>query len=136
MSEENIERLRRAYERTEDGKNFGAILELLAPDVELVVSGHDPNAGVWHGHEGVIAFFASWAEVWEEWEFHPEQSVVVNDSQVAIGWYQRGKGRASGIEVVNHPAHLWTFRDGLAVRWMICHSLEDALAAADQTSSP
>ena len=34
----------------------------------------------------------------------------------------------------NHPAHLWTFKDGLAVRWQIFPSIEDALSAAESTA--
>ena len=131
MAEDHLERLKRAYAGVKDGTNPGAILELLAPDVEFVVSGKDPNAGVRHGHAGVIEFFTSWDDAWEQWEFHPEEFVAVGEHQVVIGFRQRARGRTSGIEVENHPAQLWTFRDGLAVRWEIFPSIEEALRSAE-----
>jgi ketosteroid isomerase-like protein len=133
VAEDHLERLKRAFELA-DVRNPEAIFELLAPDVEFIVSGKDPTAGVWHGHAGVVEFFTSWGESWEKWEAHPERFVAVGENQVAVGFHQRARGRVSGIDVENHPAHLWTFRDGLAVRWEIHPSMDDALSAAEPAS--
>jgi len=46
-----------------------------------------------------------------------------------VRWNGRGKG--SGLEIEATGAHLWTFRDGLAVRFDVYRDREEAGAALE-----
>jgi ketosteroid isomerase-like protein len=130
VSEENVEALRHLFELVGDGENPEVLYELLDPDVEFVLTDADLNAGPHRGHDGVRRYFRSWAGTWSEWHFRPERLVAVGDNQVAVDLHQRGRGRASGVEVKSRLGQLWTFRDGLVVRWENFRTFEEALSAA------
>ena len=51
-------------------------------------------------------------------------------SQVAVRVHFEGTGRESGARVTADVGQLWTFRDGVAVRFEIFPSMDEALAAA------
>ena len=129
--DENVEALRRLFELVGDGENPEALYGLLDPDIEFVVTEQDLNAGTYRGHDGVRRYFRSWAGTWSEWHFGPQQLVAVGEDQVAVDLHQRARGRASGVEVESRLGQLWTFRDGLVVRWENFASFEEALSAAD-----
>jgi ketosteroid isomerase-like protein len=116
VSAENVERLRRLFELVGEGENPEALYELLDPAVEMTLFGDELNAGVHIGHEGVRNFFRDWAGTWETWHFEPTQ-LIDEGERVIVDLYQRGRGRGSGVEVENRIGQLWTFRDGLVVRW-------------------
>jgi ketosteroid isomerase-like protein len=132
MSRENVEALRRLYALVgEGGENPEALYELLDPSVEFVTVSDDLEAGRYVGHAGVREYFRKWAGTWESWHFHPERLIDAGDGRVVVGLYQRVRGKGSGVEVENRPAQVWTFRDGLVVRWENFATLADALEAVD-----
>jgi ketosteroid isomerase-like protein len=130
MSEENVEALRRLFALVGEGGNPEALYELLDPSVELIIPPSDIDAGRYAGHAGVRRYFRRWAGTWESWHFHPESLVDAGDDRVVVGLYQRARGKGSGVEVENRPGQVWTFRDGLVVRWENYSTLAEALAAA------
>ena len=103
--------------------------ELLHPDIELVMQPGDLEAGRYVGHAAVRGFFRRWAGTWEYWHLHPERLIDVGDDRVVVGLYQSGRGRGSGVEVESHSGQVWTFRDGIVVRWESFDSLSEALEA-------
>ena len=130
MSQENVDALRRAFERFLAGSSdFGG--ELVDPDVvwdasEMVAPG---LSGVYHGREGVAQFWREWLAAWESVEFRFEL-VDAGDSVVAL-FDQRMRGRTSGIEIdFGRYAHVYTFRDGLIVHWKLYRDQDAALEAA------
>jgi ketosteroid isomerase-like protein len=129
MSAENVERIRRLFELVGDGENPEALYELLDPAVEMTVAATDLDAGTYVGHAGVRRYFRRWAGTWEGWHFEPVQLVDDGD-RVIVDLYQRGRGKGSGAEVENRPGQIWTFRDGLVVRWDNFTSFAEALDAA------
>ena len=57
---------------------------------------------------------------------------TVNRSPIP-GWVSEAwEVRQSGIEIDRRGAHLWTFRDGKAVRWRICATNVDPRRAPAQ----
>ena len=130
MSQENVETLRRLFGLVGDGDNPEALYELLDPDVEFVMPAWDINGGLYVGHAGVREFFRRWAGTWESWHFHPERLIDVGDGRVVVDLFSRGRGKGSGVEVENRPGQVWTFRNGLVVRWENYSTLAEALKAA------
>jgi ketosteroid isomerase-like protein len=128
MSQENVDRLRPAFDNFLAGKSeFGT--ELLHPEVEWDASDLVFDlSGVSHGAEAVQQYWRDWLAAWETVQFEYEL-VDVGDRVVAL-IDQRMRGRSSGIEVpLGKYAHVYTFRDGLIVHWKLYGSQSEALKA-------
>jgi ketosteroid isomerase-like protein len=130
MSQENVERLRAAFEKFLSGSSdFGA--ELLSPDVEwdaTDVGGLPDLQGAYRGPEAVKQYWRDWLAAWKTVQFDYEL-IDGGDCVVAL-IDQRMQGRASGIDVpFGKYAHIYTFRDGLIVHWKVYMSQSQALKA-------
>jgi len=129
MSRENVEFVRAAFETFLAGRSdFG--VELLDPDVEWDASEIPaPDiGGVYRGPEGVRQFWREWLAAWETVQF--EYRLVDAGDRVLALIDQRMRGRSTGIEVpLGEYAHVYTFRDGLIVRWKAYMSQSDGLQA-------
>jgi ketosteroid isomerase-like protein len=129
MSQENVNRLRSAFEAFLAGKSeFG--VELLDPEVEWDAS--DEFAldigGVYRGVAAVQQFWRDWLAAWETVQFEYEL-FDAGDRVVAL-IDQRMRGRSTGIEVAfGKYAHVYTFKDGLIVHWKLFMSQSEALEA-------
>lgn len=127
MSQENVERLRTAFEAFLAGKSdFGT--ELLHPEVEwdaTELTAPDIT-GMHHGPEGVREFWRQWLAAWETVQFDYEL-VETGDSVVAL-MDQRMRGRSTHMDVpFGKYAQVYTFSDGLIVHWKGFMSQADAL---------
>jgi ketosteroid isomerase-like protein len=84
---------------------------------------------VYHGHEGVRAFWRRWFAAWETASFEYEEFIDAGDSVVAI-LSQRMRGRTSGVELEwNSYAQIWTVQDGQIVRVEFFPTRSEALEA-------
>ena len=64
----------------------------------------------------------------------PEEFIDAGDDQVLVFSREGGRGRGSGAEVMTQPtAHLWTIRNGRAVRMQSYWERTEALEAAGLT---
>ncbi|HSJ16490.1 MAG TPA: nuclear transport factor 2 family protein [Solirubrobacterales bacterium] len=127
MSQQNVDRFRRIYERWYEDRRLGP--DLLADDVEWVNPQDAVEPGVRKGrdsfNEAIQSVFAAWDEV----RFETERIIDTDDDVVALG-HVRGHGRATGIEVARDHGEIWTFRDGKVIRLRWFHSQSETLAAA------
>jgi ketosteroid isomerase-like protein len=73
------------------------------------------NPMTYVGIEGARRWFADMDEVWEQFRFESAELIDAGDRVVVIGRLV-GKGKASGIEVEQPIAVVWTVRDGRIVR--------------------
>lgn len=131
---ENVEIVRRVFGAVARG-DAAAVLSYYHPEVEW-----DHTAGpvrdlmggpqVWHGHDGLRAWFREWYEAWENMEPDLVEVVDVGDQVVSVLDY-RGRGRASGIEVtIPRMAGLWTIENGAVTRVAWFSTRDEALEAA------
>lgn len=88
-------------------------------DIEL---NPDPEAhwvgvgAVYRGHEGIRSYMAAVYEAFEDYRPEVEELIDVGDRVLTLA-IEHGRGRGSGAEVEsNRTAHLWTMRNGRAVR--------------------
>jgi ketosteroid isomerase-like protein len=110
MSEENVELVRRAYAEFEGGR-FSA--DFLDPEI---------------GHEGVERYLDKVYEAFDDYRMVPEEFIDAGDDQVLVFSREGGRGKGSGAKVETHPtAHLWTVRDGKAIRMQSYWERSDAL---------
>ena len=125
MTEANVEALRRGYEALNRG-DLSNVIELLDPDIEWHEPGDSPEAGTHQGRDSFESFFRSWIDSFDEFRVEPEQVIERGDDLLAIV-RQSGRGRVSGVGVEVRIAHVWTVRDGVAVRWETVPDPEQAL---------
>ena len=129
MSQENVEKCRRAYEAFNRGDS-GGMVAYLAAEFEFVSTGAVPDArGVYRGAEGWIDFLG-----WLRSEFE-EPRVEINElteagDQVLVSVTLRGRGKQSGVDTTWDHWHLWTVQDGKVVRGRAFTSKPEALEAA------
>ena len=101
--------------------------DIFDPDIEQRGYGW-PEVRATRGLEGLSSHMTGWLESWERpFVIKADEFIEAGDRiAVLIRWQGRGKG--SGMALESEGAHLWTFRDGKAVRYEVYRSREDALA--------
>src|SRR5215212_3444485 len=136
MSQENVDRLRVAYEGLDRPETVRAVVEagdseLFAPDFELhQTSDVIGTKGVFRG--GPDAFRKSLSEVQEAFEdltFRAEKFLEAPDGEIVVFVHVRTRGRGSGVETDARIAHVWTFRDDKATRMVVVIDRAAALEA-------
>jgi len=131
MSQENVELVRGAFEDFLSGKKeFGA--GLAHPDIEWDASELSAVldiSPVYHGPDGVRAFWREWLSAWEAVLF--EYELVDAGDKVVVLIDQHMRGRSTGIDVpMGRYAQVYTVRDGQFVHWKVYMDQSEALAAA------
>jgi ketosteroid isomerase-like protein len=95
-------------------RDLDGALAFLAPDCELHAAGTAAAAGhssPYRGHDGVRAYFADVAAVWEELVLHAEDFRVVPGSVIVIGHVS---ARRDGQPLYRSIVWTWRLRNGLA----------------------
>ena len=128
MTRPNVEVVRRIYEAISK-RDMGGVLEQMAPDIEIVQSEEVPWGGSYRGHEGAGAFTAKLVGAVTS-AVTVERFVDAGSSVVAIG-RTRGTVNATGAVFDVPIAHVWTLRDGKAVRVHYCIDNPTMRAALD-----
>ncbi len=132
MSEQNVDLARHGYEALAAGE-IERVLELLDPDVLVEVhTGRPDLPETLHGHAGFLENLMGLTEVFEDIEIEPEEFIDLEDNLV-VPISTIGRGRASGIKVENRVVHIWTIRDGKAIRFRVYGTRREALAALGLT---
>src|SRR5687767_14280664 len=126
MSDENVEKLRRAYEAFNRG-DFDAAIEITQPDFEFVRAGGQGSV------KGAAAFRA-WMEpdAFVDLRLEPLE-FRARGTKVLVHARSRARGAGSGIELDLTNWAVWTFdEDGLATRveGFLDHEKDNALEAA------
>jgi ketosteroid isomerase-like protein len=110
----DVERVQELYEAFRK-RNLGAILLLMAKDVEIAQSAELPWGGVYRGHEGVRQLLGKLAEHLDQ-RLEIECFIDAGDRVVAVG-RTVGKARATNLEFDVPVAHVWTLQDSLITRF-------------------
>jgi ketosteroid isomerase-like protein len=130
MSQENVEVIRRMYERwLEDDPS---LFEAFDPEIELYP---DPGAdwvGVddtYRGHDGVRAYMRQVYEALEDYRPEIEELRDEGDKVITLA-IEHGRGRGSGAVVeARKTAHVWTMRANKAIRLDLYLDRDRALRA-------
>jgi ketosteroid isomerase-like protein len=124
MSQENVEAMRRGYERWRASGEIRAHADLVW-DVSRLGW---PDQQLYHGPAGANQFNAEWADAWDGWELEAEDYIDAGGCVVVIV-NQRGRSKATGIPVEMRFAQVWSFRDGQAIRMQMYANVDEALEA-------
>lgn len=129
MSQENVEKCRRAYEAFNRGDLEGMVADL-APDFEYVSTGGIPGAdAVYQGPDGLTDFVGWMRDEFEEPRIEVHE-LTDSGNEVLAEVILRGRGKQSGVETSWHIWHMWWMRDGRVVRGQAFRSRDDARDAA------
>jgi ketosteroid isomerase-like protein len=135
MSRENVEVVRTLLEEFAHRQHERAF-EFYDPEIEWDASRMarvlpDDVSAVYHGHDGVRAYWRNWLSAWSDIDFELQDVVDGGDEVVALIRNQRQWGRQSGIVTEVPPYGLvFTIRGGKVVRWRAYPDQESALQAA------
>jgi ketosteroid isomerase-like protein len=127
---EPLEKLRALYAEWARG-DFSR--EIFHDDVTTRMVGWLELSPAIQGKDEVVARMGEWLSAWE----HPlvieaDEFIESGDRILAlVRW--RGRGRGSGVEMEAEGAHIWTLREGLAVRWDVYRDRDEARAAMKET---
>jgi uncharacterized protein len=128
MSDEAFEVIRDAYEALNRG-DWEALSRVTHPDIEWETDPRLPNAGIYRGREEIRRFVEDQAAPFDRSVTEPER-LFANGDQVVVLVRVRRRVRDSTAEIALRVAHLWTIRDGKAVRGQAFAERERAFDAA------
>jgi ketosteroid isomerase-like protein len=119
VAADDVPTIRRMYERwiAGDEEAVYAVLDgeiVLNPDPEAFWVGVNEE---YRGHDGVRRYMSAVYEAFEDYRPEVEEIRDAGRGRVLTLAIEHGRGRGSGAEVqAAKTAHLWTMRDGRAVR--------------------
>lgn len=113
MSRQDIDTLRNVYERWGRGDFWTP--EVFDPEVEVVWATGVLDVEPTRGLAGLEAGLREWFKAWDEMRMHADELIEVGDRVLAL-LTTFGRGRGSSIETTGKYAHVWTMRDGKAIR--------------------
>jgi ketosteroid isomerase-like protein len=128
----NEETLREGYAHFNDG-DMEWLLDQVDPEIVWEDAPEIPGAKTYRGEVAVRKFLLSFARLWEEIRFEPEELRVGDDTVVAF-CRLRGRGRSSGADVSQRVGHIWEFRSGRVIRVRTFLDWEQAAKAAGITA--
>jgi ketosteroid isomerase-like protein len=140
MSQENVEIVRRIY-AVLDVSVPGSVSTVSVPtepfgmlidsEIEWNFPREFPDlAEPYYGYEGAKQYRRKIAEVLDDYRMEPERFIDAGDDRVLVFSREGGRGKGSGAEVFTHlTAHIWTLKDGKAVRMQSIWERADALEA-------
>jgi ketosteroid isomerase-like protein len=140
MSQENVEIVRRIYAVMDlsvpgsvstIGGPLESIRNVIDPGIEWQGPREFPDlAETVYGYEGMAGYAAKIAEALDDYRMVPERFIDAGGDHVLVFSREGGRGKGSGAEVETHlTAHLWTLKDGKAIRMQSYWERADALEA-------
>lgn len=128
MSADNLELVRDAYEAANRG-DWDALFRLAGPEIEWETDPRLPNAGIYRGRQEIQRFLDDQAAAFDRTLFEPER-LFANGDKVLVLLRVRRRLAQSTAELELRIAHLWTVREGKAVRGQAFAERERAFEAA------
>jgi ketosteroid isomerase-like protein len=125
---ENREKLRTLYDEWAAGDFSRSDIFDPAVELESFGMGERLTAG---GIDELITSMAHWLSAWDRpLRLEAEELIGSGDRILAlVRW--RGRGKGSGIEMDAEGAHMWTFRDGLVIRFEVYRDRDEARGALE-----
>jgi ketosteroid isomerase-like protein len=111
-------------------RSFVENADLIDPDIVWDVSRVElPEAASYTGRGELLDFAELWEESFTAEHVEARELLDAGDSVVVVV-HHRGRGKASGIEIAQDFAMVWTIRERRAVRVVMYPTREEAVEAA------
>jgi ketosteroid isomerase-like protein len=124
--------LHEVYDEWSRGEFFGRG-DFYCDDVEMTFSEQYPEPQTHRGLREIAEMQITWLRAWDDYTVSAEQIEAVGD-QVVVRNRIRGRGKGSGIEIDDHNALVFSFRDGRIARMLLYRDFESAVKAAEDGS--
>jgi ketosteroid isomerase-like protein len=128
MPNENIDIVKRGYDAWNRG-DLAGVLELVDPSFEWHEATEVPGGVHVYTRDQFESYLVSLWRLWESFRLEPQELREAGDLVVA-DVLERARGRASGVEVTQRFAHVWTMRDRRACRMRAFLDKGEAMRAA------
>ena len=128
MSEGNVAIVRRGYAAWNRG-DFDQISRMVADSFEWREASEVPGAGTQRGRAEFNHYLRSFSHFWHKFEFEPIEIRDAGDRVLAVVT-ERGRSAHNDIDVSQLFMHVWTLREGKAVRLEGFYDKAAALEAA------
>ena len=112
-----------------NARDRGAIMALSAPDIVV-----GTTVEAYRGPEAVLEWLDEGDDAFDDFSVELLE-VEELAGHVLASMRQRGRGKASGAEVDHHFTHVWTLRDGRAIRLQSFARHDDAVRYARRATS-
>ena len=129
MSEENVEIVRRAFERMNAG-DIDGFLRFCEMDLEFRDLPALPGSGVFIGHDAMRGWYAKVEEAFENLRFEIEEYIATTSNHVLMPSRAVGRGRGSGADVELAFSAVATMRNGKLAKLIVYEDHAEALEAA------
>lgn len=126
IARDRLDRLRAMYVEWARG-DFTGHRDLFDRDFVFRLRPEFPDAGVYHGPEGMAEYLRLFLAAWTDLTITAGEFTEAGDS-VVVAVHQRGAGRESGIGTELQYWQVWTFRGQKVVRLEAIRERADALA--------
>ena len=125
---EQLEKLEELYEEWSRGDYSRS--DLFAPEIKMKSFGMAESIGA-DSYDEFVDVMRGWLGAWERPLTVSAEKFIESGDRilVLIAWLGRGKG--SGVQIEGQGAHLWKFREGLAVCCGVYRDRDEARAALE-----
>jgi len=128
MSKENVELVGRLNDVFNE-RSFLENADLIDPEMVWDMSRIPlPDSALFTGQPGFLEFVNAWTESFASERIDAEEMIDAAD-RVVVMVRHSGRGKASGIEIDQRFAMVWTLRDSRAIRMDMYPTREEALKA-------
>lgn len=134
MASENLEIVKRGFVAFNE-RGIAGIIPLIHSDFEATTPpslASEPDT--YRGPDGIRRWFDSFDEVMDEIRWEPHRFREVGD-RVVVEFTLRARGKTTGLDFGQDAVMVWEIRDGMASRLDLFQSLDEALVAAEGSSS-
>jgi ribose 5-phosphate isomerase A len=126
----DLSKLKSLYERWGRG-DFSRSDELMNPgEIEMRSFGFGETM-VGKGAEEIARTLRKWLSAWERPLIIETSGFETSGNRILVLVKWKGRGKGSGVEMDAGGAHIWEFRDGLAVRFEIYRDPAEARSALE-----
>ena len=127
MSRENVDLIQRVWEAWER-RDEAAMRTLMDPDIVVVQLPDQPDVSTYRGPEGALRAVAEWIGAWDNYAVERRDIREVGDA-VVVSARQRGRGRASGVQMEADVYFVFSVAGEKITRWQMFSSEREALEA-------
>jgi ketosteroid isomerase-like protein len=125
VTSENLELVRSTFTAWERG-DFRSD-EWAHPDIEYVQA-DGPEPGTWVGLTALTEGYQEFVRAWEEFLTEADEYRQLDNERVLVLFHRTGRGKASGLELVQHGAHVYHVCDGRVKQLITYWDRDRALA--------
>jgi uncharacterized protein len=125
MSQENVEVVRRAWERWNAG-DLDSLVELIIPETEFIPLRSQLEGVSYRGPEGMRQFARDAAEEWEFLRVSPAEFRDLGDRVLLLGHFD-ARGRGSGMDIRFPVGWVMQLRDGKIIHIRTYSDPQEAL---------